>query len=64
MNRQRYLEVWTPLRWIQIRFFVTDEGDWWIKVGHHSRVEISLVILIQAVARRWLWHGNSKDRRH
>ncbi len=64
MNRQRYLEVWSPLRWVQVRFFVSDEGDWFVKIRNHHRTKISYSILSRAVVKRWLWRVNSKGRLH
>ena len=33
----RVREVWSPLKWIGVRFFVDEEGNWAIRVGDGPR---------------------------
>lgn len=34
-------EIWTPLKWVGIKFFKTlDEGDYFVKVGNNPRKKI------------------------
>gem|GEM_PF-4909570 len=35
--RTRIMEVWSPLKWIGIRFYVADEGQWYVQLGTRSR---------------------------
>ncbi len=35
--RVRVMEVWSPLKWIGVRFFVADEGQWYIRLGRGGR---------------------------
>ncbi|MHB1683404.1 MAG: hypothetical protein ACYCYO_11385 [Bacilli bacterium] len=35
--RTRVMEVWSPLKWIGIRFYVADEGQWYVQLGTRSR---------------------------
>lgn len=34
-------EIWTPLKWVGIKFFKTlDEGEYFIKIGNKPRKKI------------------------
>lgn len=37
MPNYYFKEVWSPLKWISIRFFRDDEGQVWIKIGSKAR---------------------------
>ena len=37
MGVLRVREVWSPLKWIGVRFFVDEEGNWTIRVGDGPR---------------------------
>lgn len=49
----RYLEVWSPLKWLHVRFFVSDEGDWFIKIGQRKRAVLPTVTSALMVLKRW-----------
>ena len=55
MIGERHLEVWSPLRWINVRFFVSDEGAWVIKVGNGRRKPLPTIISALRALRRWPW---------
>ena len=33
----RVMEVWSPCKWVGIRFFVSEEGEWYVRRGTRSR---------------------------
>ncbi|WP_156123344.1 hypothetical protein [Paenibacillus sp. FSL R5-0912] len=37
MPNYHFREIWTPLRWIQIRFYRDDEDRLWVKWGSQRR---------------------------
>ena len=62
MNNHSYLEVWSPLRWINVRFFVSDEGDWMMKVGSGRRKHFPTFISILTALKQWHLHDYLKYR--
>lgn len=37
MPNYYFKEIWTPLKWVQIRFFRDDDDRVWIKIGSRRR---------------------------
>lgn len=35
------LEVWSPLKWAGVRFFVDEEGSWFVRVGKKPRRRVA-----------------------
>ncbi len=36
----RCMEVWSPLKWVGVRFFIDDEGTWWVRTGRGRRRKV------------------------
>ncbi len=64
MIKERHMEVWSPLRWVNVRFFVSDEGSWRIKIGSsHRRPIPNLTEILMALLRSFR-NAPLKYRRH
>ncbi|MEK5449402.1 hypothetical protein [Paenibacillus sp. FSL R7-0331] len=41
MPNYYFKEIWTPLKWVQIRFFRDDDDRVWVKFGSRRRQLLS-----------------------